>query len=190
MNEPRLFLALACAVALLAACDRGDSDATTPSQSAAAPSPPAARSPPAGPLDYAGVVGNPGAAIGAELRLHLKLVGGDYQEISGQKLVAGGMGWRDPAGKDHAVAPAKDFVVGPSCVFVVIGDDGTPLWPLEPVVVDKMQPCDMQSSFADSSIVHVGKVTAVRDTALLVDGQPATLKAPVLGITDIVSPTL
>ena len=179
--------AVAAAIALallLAACTREPEAAKSPAAPVAAVAP--APTPPSGPPDYASVVAAPASGVGARLQFHLALIGGDQQSVSGEKLVAAGQAWRDVAGADHSLAPPAGFAVGPSCLFVVLGDDGTPVLPPQPVLVDRMQPCELQSSFHPAATA--GTVTEVRETQLLVDGQVRTLKALVLSKIEFITP--
>ena len=171
----RTSLILAAAVWLsLAAC--GDAANAPAAPAAVSPSP---ASLPAGPVSYADAAGNP-AAIGHPAEFHITVIAGDTLSLSGETLVSSGQSWNDPAGKEHALAPAADFTVGSSCIYVVTGDDRAPVVPIQPVVVDKMLPCFAQSSFSADSVQLTGMVSGVRDVELMVDGAPATLKAVVL----------
>ncbi len=128
----------------------------------------------------------PGAAIGAKVEYRIGLLAGDMRSISGETATAAGQSWNDPSGKEYSIAPPPGFAVGPSCIFVVINDDKTPVVPIQPVVVDKMEPCYLESSF--STIKLSGTVAEVRDVQLVVNSETVTLKAPVLTNIDFVTP--
>ncbi|MEQ1780550.1 MAG: hypothetical protein ABMA14_04260 [Hyphomonadaceae bacterium] len=171
MGRTSLILAAAASLSL-AAC--GDA-ANAPTAPASMPPQPL----PAGPVSYADAASNP-AAIGHPAEFHVTVIAGDTLTLSGETLVSGSQVWNAPSGKEHALAPAVGFSVGSSCIYVVTGDDRTPVLPIQPVVVDRMQPCYAQSSFSMESVQLTGTVSSVRDVELTVDGAPATLKAVVL----------
>jgi hypothetical protein len=172
---------LICVLFGLAACSGAEAPAPS-----VAPAPAPAPAPVAPPTDYAGVVAHPDAAKGVKLDLRLGLVAGDYRMIDGSIVTPTGQAWRDPSGKDHAIAPPPGFAVGPSCIFVVVDSDAVPLLPLQPVVEDLHQPCDGQSSF--KTVRTIGEVVEVRATQLSVDGKVVTMQAPVLNVLDYISP--
>ena len=86
--------------------------------------------------------------------------------------------WEEPPGTPHSVAPAQtaSSPADGTCVFVVRNDDRTPLFPIEPILVDNMSPCLVGST----PPVLTGKLQGVRDLNLMIDGRPATVKAVVL----------
>ena len=138
------------------------------------------------PKDYAGVVAHPELATGVKLELRLGLVAGDYRKLDGSIVIPKGVGWRDDAGVDHAIAPPEGFAVGPTCIFVVVDAQAVPEWPLQPVLEDQHQPCDGESSYR--TVRTVGEVVAVREATLNVDGKQVKMQAPVLKVLDYLSP--
>ncbi|MDP3738163.1 MAG: hypothetical protein Q8R02_12280 [Hyphomonadaceae bacterium] len=163
----RLHLCLAASMLALAACG----------EAANAPAAPAASAPAAA-----------GPTVGQEVALLVGLVAGDLHLVSGEVVTPTGQSWTDPSGKEQSIAPPPGFAIGPTCIFVVINDDKTPVLPLEPVIVDKLQPCWAESSF--SSVKLSGTVAEVRDVQLLVNNETVTLQGLVLTKIDFVTPPL
>ena len=165
------FVGVALASLLLATCAR----APEPLPAAASNSPAPA---PAG-TDLA-------ASVGKRVQFQLGLVAGDRTMLNGETQFPTGQSWNDAAGNEHSIAPATDFVPGPSCIFVVVDEHHTPLLPLQPVVIDLLKPCDLESSYSTEQTA--GVVQEVRPIQLLVNGQPATLEALVLGKIQLITP--
>jgi hypothetical protein len=166
MNKLQTCVALASL--LLSACGETSQKAATP----------------AAPATVQSVI--PGATIGGKVEYRLGLLAGDMRSISGETATAAGQSWNDPSGKEYSIAPPPGFAVGPSCIFVVVSEDKTPIVPLQPVVVDKLEPCYLESSF--STIKLSGTVVEVRDVQLVFNSEIVTLKAPVLTNIDFVTP--
>jgi hypothetical protein len=172
----RLGLPVFAGCLLIAACGEGKPGVATPAAPAATATPP-------GPATYANIIANPAAYVGQSAKFKLGLAAGVTQsnDLSSTGATIG-QGWRDPSGKDWELAPSAEMMKPPegSCIFVVVNDDKTPVIPLQPVAIDKLEPCSIG---ADSHDMH-GTVEAVRDVQLVLNKETLTLKAPVLSHID------
>ncbi len=176
----RLRFIIVTASFVLAACNG--------QQAPAAGVAPAAAPAPAGPPTYTNILAGPAAYAGKPVEFPIVQAAGNLLFLSGETGTISGQSWEEPPGTEHSVAPPPGYVVGKPCIFVVVKEDNTPVLPLQPIVVDNLEPCFAQSSF--HSIKLSGKVAEVRDVQLEVNKAPATLKALVLTDPDFVTPKL
>lgn len=164
---------LVVAVFTLAACGDGKSAPPAPTAST-------------GPATYADVLGDPAGHVGAPVEFKVSLVVGEARLPSGEIARASEQSWEDPPGTPHSIAPVKPEAnaSAEACIFVVMNNDRTPLFPVQPILVDNMSPCLAGSELP----VLTGKVQGVRNTGLTVDGRPATVKALVLSDPNFKAP--
>ena len=163
----RLQLSLMIAYVALAACGESKQNVGPPAQSSA----PA----PAGPLGYADLIANPGDHVGYPVEFKVSLGVGKLLLPTGETATASGQSWEDPPGTEHSIAPSKN-PASPTddvCVFLVMNDSRTPIYPLQLVVVDNLSPCLAGST----PPMLTGKLLGAKDVSLTINGQPANVKA-------------
>ena len=105
---------------------------------------------------------------------------------TGETATASGQSWEDPPGTEHSVAPAKNpaNAADQACLFLVMNDNRTPIYPLELVVVENLSPCLAGST----PPVLIGKFQGAKDVSLTINGQPANVKALALSDPNFKAP--
>jgi hypothetical protein len=159
---------------VLAACGEAAKTSEPAASAAAAP---------AGPPTFPNIIANPSAYVGQAVEFKVTLAVGKVTMPTGETATATGQTWEDPPGTEHSVGAPPDAPTS-LCVFLVTNDDRTPLFPLQPIAVDNTSPC-LAGSVPP---VLVGKVAEVKDVKLLVNGQPATVKALTLSELNFKAP--
>jgi hypothetical protein len=144
---------------------------------------PAAAPAPAGPPTFANIIANPSAYAGRDVEFKVSLAAGKTMFPTGETATAAGQAWEDPPGTEHSVDAPPDIPEG-RCVFLVTNDEGTPAFPLQTIVADNLSPC-LAGSVPP---VLTGKVLEAKDVNLVVDGQPATVKALTLSDLNFKAP--
>jgi hypothetical protein len=137
----------------------------------------------AGPPTFDNIISNPAGYAGQPVEFKVSLAAGKLVLPTGETATAAGQAWEDPPGTEHSVAAAPDAPDG-VCIFIVMKEEGTPVFPIQPVVADNLSPC-LAGSVPP---VLTGKVGSVKDTNLVIDGQPATLKGLTLSDLNFKSP--
>jgi hypothetical protein len=144
---------------------------------------PAAAAAPAGPPTFPNIIANPSAYAGQSVEFKVTLAVGKTMLPTGEIATATGQSWEDPPGTEHSVGAPGDAPES-LCVFLAIKEDRTPAFPLQAIVTDNMSPC-LAGSVPP---VLVGKVGEVKDVKLVVNGQPATVKALTLSDLNFKAP--
>jgi hypothetical protein len=144
---------------------------------------PAAAATPAGPPTFPNIIANPSAYAGQSVEFKVTLAVGKAMLPSGEIATATGQAWEDPPGTEHSVGAPAD-APDSLCVFLVINDERTPLFPLQPIITDNMSPCVAGSV----PPVLIGKVAEAKDVNLIVNGQPAAVQALTLSELNFKAP--
>jgi hypothetical protein len=138
---------------------------------------------PLGPPTYANIIAKPAAYTGQPVEFKVSLAAGKVVLPTGETATATGQSWEDPPGTEHSVASAPD-APDSVCIFIVTNDESTPVFPIQLIVTDSLSPCLAGST----PPVLTGKVGSIKDTNLVIDGQPATVKGLVLSDLNFKSP--
>lgn len=116
------------------------------------------------------------APVADEIRDYsVELAVGHRMDLSGNVEEQERFSWQDTSGKTHTVeAPAelKPLAEG-VCIYLLAGADGKPMIPLEVVVVDFLEYCMV----GEGPKTMTGSVKEERQTSIIEDGKPVTLKA-------------
>lgn len=141
---------------------------------------------PTTPPSYMDLVANPTGHAGYPVEFKVSLALGKLLLPTGESATAGGQTWEDPPGTEHSVAPSQAAAnaADETCVFLVMNDNRTPLFPLQLVLVENLSPCLAGSA----PPVLTGKVLGVKDVSLAIDGQPTTAKALTLSEPNFEAP--
>jgi hypothetical protein len=135
------------------------------------------------PPTFSNIIANPSAYAGQDVEFKVTLAVGKTMFPSGEIVTATSQAWEDPPGTEHSVSAPADAPEG-LCVFLVTNDERTPAFPLQAIVTEHMSPC-LAGSVPP---VLVGKVSEAKDVKLVVNGQPATVKALTLADLNFKAP--
>jgi hypothetical protein len=138
---------------------------------------------PLGPPTYANIIAKPAAYAGQPVEFKVSLAAGKVVLPTGETATATGQSWESPPGTEHSVAPAPD-APDSVCIFIVTNDENTPVFPIQTILTDNLSPCLAGST----PPVLIGKVGSIKETNLVIDGQPATVKGLVLSDLNFKSP--
>jgi hypothetical protein len=145
--------------------------------------PDAAAAAPVGPPTFPNIIANPSAYAGQNVEFKVTLAVGKTMLPSGEIVTATSQAWEDPPGTEHSVSAPADAPES-LCVFLVTNDERTPAFPLQAIVTENMSPC-LAGSVPP---VLAGKVGEANDVKLVVNGQPATVKALTLSDLNFKAP--